>query len=307
MPGLQTPAALAALKTRLFKTFQDGLAATAPVSTDPLCTRVQIDTEFLTADWLAGITGMREWIGPREAEGLKERAYQIYVKHWEKLIEVSRDALDDSPMTAAGNAAIRLSMLMETGRKVQDDILIDLIKNGHQRTCYDGQYYFDTDHPVDLDSTGSQSNYESTGFALTGPNFATAQARMLSFRNESGRPLVASSQLLLVVPPALKKAADEIVTAVYGSSGASNVLNGQAKVHVIPELGAAFTGGSDTAWYLFGGPEALILAERKPLTFAQRVGETDSPVFERNVYQFGIDRRCGGGYGVWQRAFKGVA
>lgn len=305
MSGIQTPASLAALKTRLYKTFGEAMAS-APVFSERLglFTDMPSDTETNTYDWLAGLSGMVEWIGPRMVDGFKERVFTIKNKHYEKTVEVNRDQLDDSPMTAIGNAAERLRILTEAGRKLSDDLLIDVLINGHQRTCYDGQFFFDTDHPTDLDAAGTQSNLEAAAFGLTGPNFATARARMMSFKGENGRPLGVRPNLL-VVPPALETTALTIVTAATGSAGATNVQQGMAKVEVVPELA-----GADTTWYLFDtqstGAKPFIRQLRKALQLVGRTAETDEPVFTRNAYQWGLDARMGVGYGVWFKAFKGV-
>jgi phage major head subunit gpT-like protein len=318
MPSFQTTSTLAALKTRLHRDFQAALTG-SPVHSQRLglYSEMQSDTESNTYDWLASMAGMREWLGPRIVESFKERSFQIVNKHFEKTLEVNIDKLEDSPMTAVSDAAARLAVFMEGARKLDDDLLFNasstamggvsgLLAVAATTVCYDGQYFFDTDHPTDLDSTGSQSNYESTGFALSSANFQTARARMMAFKGENGRPLGIIPNLL-VVPPALEKTAHDIVTAEFGSSGATNVQRGMARVEVIPELSAL----SDTSWYLFDtvspGPKPFILQNRKALQMVTLMGPTDAPVFNRNVYQWGIDRRCGAGFAIWQKAFKGVA
>lgn len=310
MPGFSTPAVLAALRTRLSHAFADAMVS-APIHSDRLglYTKANIDTESLTLDWLATLGPMREWIGPRIVEGFKERAYQITTKHYEKTVEVSKDKLDDSPMTAISDAALRMKLFTEAARKLEDDLLFDstigLMVNGHTRTGYDGQNFFDTDHPTDIDNvTGTQSNYEAAAFALSAANLQTAWARMASFVGENGRPLGASPNLL-VVGPALKKTADDIVTAQFGASGASNTQFGMVQVMVVPELSA-----SPTHWYLFdtqsAGFKPFILLNRSPLKMDQLSASTDHDVFWRNVLVWGLDRRVGAGYGAWFKAFKGV-
>jgi phage major head subunit gpT-like protein len=312
MSGFTTTATLATLRTRLSTAFADAMAS-APVFSDrlKLYTPADIDTESLTLDWLASLGGMREWVGPRIVEGFKERAYQITTKHWEKTVGVNQDKLDDSPMTAIADAGLRMKLFTEGARKLEDDLLVDstngLLVQGHTKVCYDGQNFFDTDHPADIDLvTGTQSNYESTGFALTAANLQTAWARMASFVGENGRPL-GSNPNILVVPPALKKTADDIVTAQFGASGASNMQWNMMQVQVIPELQAIST----TAWYLFdtqsAGFKPFILLNRSPLKMAALTAPTDENVFWRNEVVFGIDRRVGAGYGAWFKAFKGVA
>lgn len=318
MPSFQTTSALAALKTRIYHDFSKAFTG-APVHSQRLglYTEMPSDTEYNTYDWLASMAGMREWIGPRIVESFKERSFTIYNKHYEKTLEVNADKLDDSPMSAIADAAARLAIFMEGARKLEDDLLLNpsstamgavpgLLAVATTTVCYDGQYFFDTDHPTDLDSTGTQSNYESTGLALNSANFQTARARMMAFKGENGRPLGIMPNLL-VVPPALEKAARDIVVAEFNSSGATNTQRGMATVEVVPELSAL----SDTAWYLFDtvspGPKPFILQRRKELTLTALTGPSDMPVFDRNVYQWGMDRRVGAGFGIWQKAFKGVA
>lgn len=320
MPGIQTPANLAALKTRLHRDFQAGL--TKPSATHSrrlgLYSYFDSDTEFSTYEWLASQTGLKRWIGPRIVEGFKERAYTIFNEHFEKTVEVSANKLDDSPMTAVGNAAARLAVLMEGADKLEDDLMFNpvstamgavsgLIARGASTVCYDGQFYYDQDHPIDLDSTGTQSNYEPSGFALTAPNYAAARARMMSFKGENNRPLGVLPNLLLV-PPALEKTAREIVLAQIGSSGATNVMAGTAEVQVVPEL----AGLSDTRWFLFDtisvGPKPFILQNRSPLRLVAKTDmNTSDEVFDRNVHIWGLDRRVGAGFGLWQRAFSAAA
>lgn len=307
MSGISTPAALAALKTKLYKQFQASMTST-PVFAERvgLFLDVPSDTEFNTYDWLKAMSGMREWIGPRVYDGLTERVFQIWNRHYEKTLAVNRDKLEDSPMSAIGDASLRLGLLMDTARKLTDDLAVDLLQNGQSRLCYDGQNFFDTDHPVDIDdaSAGTQSNYEGASFALTAPNFNTARQRMMSWKNENGRPF-GNKMNLLVVPPALEDEGEVILVAQYGTSGQTNTNAGKAKLEVWPELA-----GQDTTWYGFDtqspGAKALIRQLRKSLTLAARTSETDEPVFDRNEYVWGLDERVGMGFGAWSKAFKGV-
>lgn len=313
-----TTTALAALKTQLAKNFRSTFGSAAVHSKRlGLYSEIPSSAKSNTYDWLANMAGMREWIGPRIVESFKERSFEIINKHFEKTLEVNIDALEDSAVSAIADAGARQMIFLEGANKLDDDLLFNasstamgavsgLLGVATATTCYDGQYFFDTDHPTDLDATGTQSNYESTGFALTQANFITARTRMMGFKGENGRPLGILPNLL-VVPPALENAAHLIVTAAYGSSGASNTTLGQARVEVVPELSAL----SDTAWYLFdtvsGGVKPFILQNRQPLRQVMLSGPTDAPVFNRNAYEWGIDRRVGAGFGIWQRAFKGVA
>lgn len=260
---------------------------------------------FNTYSFMDGFGPMHEWVGPRHVESLKERAFTIYNKHYAKTIEANADDLEDNYASAVNDAAIRTRLFTETGRKLKDDLAVDLLRNGQARVGYDGQFFFDTDHPTNLDTTGTQSNYESTGFALTAANLQTAWSRMSQFAGSNARPLGASPTVL-IVPPQLKKAADDIVVAQFGSSGATNTQAGMMRVEVVPELGV-----DATTWYLFDtssvGIKPLVFQERKPLRLTAKLDAADDNVFWRNALVWGLDTRVGAGYGAWWKAFKAVA
>lgn len=316
MPAFQTTAALAALKTTVSKVFRERTALTPQTKSLGLYSVVPSTSKSNTYDWLADLAGLNEWIGPRAVEGMKERSFVAVNRHFQKTIGLDRNSLDDSPDSAIGDMQMRLEMLLEQADLLEDDLILNpsgaaipgLLALGASTVCYDGQFFFDTDHPVELDGviSGTQSNYEASAFALTSANFQTARARMMAFRGEGGRSRRAMPNLL-VVPPALEKAAHDIVTAQFGSSGASNVQAGMAQVKVIPELSQI----SDTRWFLFDtispGPKPFLMQVRSPLNLVQKTSETDDNVFHDREYLWGVDRRLVGVYGLWHRAFSGSA
>jgi phage major head subunit gpT-like protein len=307
MPGLTTPATLAALKTNVYKNFQGAMAAKAshPV-VDALFQRVPSQTLLNTYAWLAEMTGMNEWIGPRHVEGFKERAFQIVNKHYEKTVEVNKDLLDDSPDSVIADAGERMRVITEGASFLEEDLLIDLLQNGASRVGYDGQFMFDTDHPTDLDGTGTQDNYDASGLALTQANFNTARQNMMQFKGESNRTFGVGYKLLLLVPPQLEDEADAIVTAQYGASGATNTTFQYAEKLVWDRLA-----NEATTWYLVDvGPRGIkpfILQERSPLKIVSRMSQDDDNVFWRNALVWGLDRRVGAGYGAWWKISRHTA
>jgi len=300
--GLTTPATLQALRTRIYKDFQSALDETA-IWSDKLFTDIPSSTNVNTYGWMAAIGEMREWIGPRAVEGLKERVYQISNKTYEKTIGVQREKIDDSDISDAGMVARGLA---ETGKKLPDVLLKSLLQNGHlsSAVAYDGQNFFDTDHPTDLDGTGTQSNYFTTT-ALTAANFRAVRLAMYQYKGENGRVLTQTNDLVLAVPPALEGAAEDIIISPFLASGATNVNAGKARLWVIPDLA-----GQDTTWYMFflgGSLGPFIKQTRRPLALTPKVSSQDDNVFWENQYIWGVDARIGAGYGLWQRAAKAVA
>lgn len=301
--GLTTTPTLQGLRTVVYKSWQEALDAT-PTWSDPFFTNIASTTNVNTYGWMGEIGDMREWIGPRAVEGLSERSYQIYNKTYEKTVGVQRDKFEDSDIANAGIVAAQMA---ERGKKLPDTLLKDLLQNGHTATAvaYDGQNFFDTDHPtVPGASGGTMSNY-FTGTALTAANFRAVRAAMLNYRGEANRTISPSGSLYLVVPPALEGAGEDIVGVATLANGATNTNQGKAKLMVIPDLA-----GQDTTWYLAwlgGALGPFIKQNRRPLALTPKTSPNEDNVFWENQLIWGTDVRVGAGYGLWQRAAKAVA
>lgn len=112
--------------------------------------------------WLGSFPGMREWLGDRVINGMQSHGYTIKNKSFEMTVGVPRTAIEDDQY------GVYTPMMQEMGRATDahpDELTFGLLKSGATSKCYDGQYFFDTDHPViGADGTvESQSNYDATG------------------------------------------------------------------------------------------------------------------------------------------------
>lgn len=95
--------------------------------------------------WLGQFPKLREWIGDRQVKSLSASGYQIVNKDYEASIGVPRNDIEDdsygvfSPLFASMGQAAAVH---------PDEIVFQLLAAGFTTTCFDGQYFFDTDHPV---------------------------------------------------------------------------------------------------------------------------------------------------------------
>lgn len=306
MSGIARPAALEALNTSLSKAFQEAMQTPIFSETAGMCTTIPSTTEFNTYGWLASMGGMREWLGARIVEGMKERRFTIYNKKYEKTVGVGVDELDDGSVATAQFA---MASIATAARVLQEDLLLAVLEGGAAATvagtCYDGQYFFDTDHPTDLDGTGTQRNYYSTGLALDATNLKAAIAAMQSFKGENGRPLgVGQRGLTLLVAPGSWGAAIDAAEAKTISTGGENIL--ASKYNVKPVQWARLT--SATRWFLLDlsspGPAPFIWQPRLAPQFVSKTSPSDDNVFERDEYLWGAKARAGMGYGMWFKAFS---
>jgi phage major head subunit gpT-like protein len=101
--------------------------------------------------WLGALPKLREWIGDRQHKNLTLHDYTIKNKDWEATVDVDRNDIEDDQY------GVLSPLFSEIGRSAAmhpDEIVFALIALGLTTVCYDGQYFFDTDHPVG-DSTAS--------------------------------------------------------------------------------------------------------------------------------------------------------
>ena len=141
-----------------FKTsFQQGLGMAASMW-PRVATRVPSTTREETYGWLGKIPNIREWLGDRVVQNLMAHSYAIKNKNWELTLGVERNDIDDD------NLGIYGPLFIEMGRSVTahpDQLVYGMLKAGFATVCYDGQYFFDTDHPV-LDEKGVPQSVANT-------------------------------------------------------------------------------------------------------------------------------------------------
>lgn len=241
------------------------------------------------------LLGMREWVGPRVIQNLENFEYLLTNKKYESTLGVPVDDIEDD------NLGVHDIMFQELGAAIAkwpDQLMKPTIQEGKVNLGFDGQPFFSTTH--DLDPAGNQSNL-FTSTALTPANFNTVWTAMTGYTGEDGE-LLAANPMTLVVPPALRKAAREILNAELVNGGDSNVQKGDAEILVIPELA-----NEPTTWYLMD-----VASPVKPFIFQLRqaskmVAKTDltsENVFNDDQLLWGAKSRGTTGYGPWWLAAR---
>jgi len=302
-----TPASLNFLFTQFHKDFDLGLA-NRTIFWPQLAERLPSTTESNTYAWLAEIPGFREWIGPRVFHNLASRAYSIVNKDWEDGFTVSRNKIEDDQF---GIYSRHAELLGDAAKALWDNLVFDCLQAGSTTTAFDGQFFFDTDHPINLDddSAGTYANL-FTAKPITPTNLAFLSNKMLAFKGESGRSLEIYPDLL-VVPPSLALDAATAMAPVVASNNAAipnpllaGIAGGRPmKVLVIPRLE-----NEPTVYYLLSTTrlKPIILQVRKEPDFITRRDESLDNVFYRKEYEFGSDARGAAGYGLPFTAIRAV-
>lgn len=306
------PANLDAMYYGFDARFQAAFEKTAPWSAQ-IATEVPSSTRENRYHWMDMLPRMREWVGERVIRNLTARVFSITNKPWELTVEVDKDDVEDDNLGVYNGWIDSVGM---QARKWPDDVLTDIIQAGTSTVCADGQYFFDTDHPVNIDvaSAGTYSNNLTTT-PLTASNYGAARAAFGARLGVDGKPMMAKATLLMV-PPALEDTARAILNSEQiapsaawagnvGSVAVTNIYRNSADLLVVPELN-----NEPTTWYLLDVSKPIkpfVWQLRKAPNFVSLFSPTDANVFFRKKFIYGVDSRGNGGFTLPHLALRAIA
>ena len=160
--AIVTNALLQGLRTGFDATFSKVFGET-PSDWEKIATRVSSSTASNTYGWLGQFPDLRDWVGDRVLKSIKESGYAIVNKLYESTVELPRTAIEDDEL------GVYSPLIADMGRAAKvfpDQQCYGLLKSGATTLCFDGQNYFDVDHPVyaNVDGSGAVktvSNYDA--------------------------------------------------------------------------------------------------------------------------------------------------
>lgn len=162
--ALVTNASLNAMRVAFNKVFEQGKVRAKPQYLQ-VATVVPSTSKSNTYGWLGQWPGFREWVGDRVINSMKEHAYSIQNKDFESSVGVDRNDIEDD------NLGVYNPMFDEMGYASEvfpDELVFPLLKAGFTTVCYDGQYFLDTDHPVNSKVDGSGVNSSVSNVIIDG-------------------------------------------------------------------------------------------------------------------------------------------
>jgi phage major head subunit gpT-like protein len=95
--------------------------------------------------WLGDMPAIREWIGDRQVNRIKTDGYKIKNRKFEQTVGVKRDSIEEDQFGVYGPM---FEALGENEALFPNQLTFGLLAAGFTTNCYDGQRFFDTDHPV---------------------------------------------------------------------------------------------------------------------------------------------------------------
>lgn len=139
-----SPEQLRNFTTGMSAAYQKGLgAATAQVG--KIATTLPSSTSAEDYGFLGSWPSIQEWVGDRQLKKLAEHGYTITNKKWESSITVEKDKIEDDQI---GQYSLMAETIGQDTAMFPDKLVFQLLQQGFTTLCYDGQNFFDTDHPM---------------------------------------------------------------------------------------------------------------------------------------------------------------
>lgn len=184
-----------------------------------------------------GATGlMQPWQGQVYYDDVDPLWDKSYVHQKYSLgLKIDRDLWDDSQHNEVRDRVQRVTLSVYRTRQ---DHAHSIFNNAFNAAFPgpDGKPLCGTDHPLSPSNTATQSNKGTA--ALSVDSLEAARLAMMGFTDDRGKKLLLKPDLLLV-PPALEMAAEEIVLSAGRSDTANradNVRKGAYKIITLPLL-----------------------------------------------------------------------
>lgn len=144
---------LAVMDNAVKASFRDGLeAGNLQLNWSKIATRVDSTTATENYSWLDDVPMFREMNGERVVKHWNENSYTLANKKFELTLDIPRDRVDDDQWGVYANRARSIGY---EAAQHQERLVMNALLAGFDTVCYDGQFFFDTDHPV---GTGTYGN-----------------------------------------------------------------------------------------------------------------------------------------------------
>jgi len=149
--ALVTSVLVSALFTGFNREFQGGLGGVDTQFTK-IASVIKSTSKSNTYGWLGKFPTLAKWVGDRQIKSMQAHGYQIINENYESTVGVDKNDIEDDELS------IYSTLFQEMGNAAAihpDQLVFKMLADGFTEPCYDGQYFFDTDHPVNAAVDGS--------------------------------------------------------------------------------------------------------------------------------------------------------
>lgn len=158
MARVVTQALLDALRTTFSDAFKKGMTS-APIVGEFMSTPIPSSTTINTYGFLGDLPIFRKWVGEKRIKQVLEKVYQLINDPYEATLGIHKHQVADDQI------GLYPSIFEGWGGEAKqwmDRLRFAALAEGNARECFDGQNFFDTDHPS-FDEAGTVwSNSDTT-------------------------------------------------------------------------------------------------------------------------------------------------
>jgi len=273
-----------------------------------------------TYKWLGQTPAMRQWVGGRDTNGLRENGVVIPNIHYEATMDVLvREARRDK----TGQVMVRVAEMAQRANAHWASLLSTLIVNGASTACYDGKNFFATDHTegasgtqsnsisVDIsalptgDTTGSHGTTTAPSVGEMALSIQQGIQQIIGFLDDKGEPMnELAQQFIVMVPSTLLNAANAACAVPFLPQGMNNTLVAGNAYSCRPVANVRLNSSWTTKFAVFrvdGSTKPFIRQQETEVRMSSKA-EGSEYEHDNDAWQFGIDTWRGVGYGFWQQA-----
>lgn len=280
----------------------------------PLSMYFMSDQESETYRWLGQVPTMREWVGQRQAKGLRENGITIPNLTYEASLEIQ---VDDLRRDKTGQILVRVDELADRAEAHWQKLLAALIVAGESTVCYDGQFFFDTDH-TEGDS-GTQSNdiavdISAAAAAVHGTPTApspeelremvlTGAQQIIGLKDDQGEPMNENAREFTVMTPLSywKSAAAALNNPVLGGGDTNVMTNLDGYTFRLASSPRLSWTDKLAVFRTDGSTKPFIRQEEEEVTL-QVIAEGSEMEIKEKKHLYGVEAIRNVGYGMWQHA-----
>ena len=281
-----------------------------------IATHIESDQDIERLPFLGAAPVFREWIGGRLAKGLDAKEIEVRNRHYEATLEVSAS---DLRRDKTGQILTRVADLARRAAVHPQALLSDLIANGHSSLCYDGQYFFDTDHAegdsgtqsndISIDITANAVPLAQQGTATAPSAWTLANAigstvaHMLTIKDDAGECIHTDPKSFVVMVPNSWRSALMGIGVDAFAFEAPNVLK-LAPYKVTTVANPRLTWTDKFAVFRTDGSVRPLIYQQETEVELKMKAEGSEFATDYDRHQYGIDTWCAAAYGFWQCACR---
>lgn len=129
-----------------FKAVYSDAFKDAPTHWDKIAMQVASTSASETYGWIGQFPQLCEWISDRVINSLQAHSFKIQNRDFESTVSVHRNFIADDRIGVFKPA---FSEMGHQARLHPEELIFEMLSQGFETDCYDGQAFFDVDHPVE--------------------------------------------------------------------------------------------------------------------------------------------------------------